>query len=347
VLRYREPDLKAAKEYAQNLTEEYTGVPVEVQQALQDKGLELSDFVKLGPVERRLLLSDDYARKYWGLAQGLAPPSHTSILTPYRQFQRKRSEIMERARERGFPSPRTGKPWRFSYLQLEQMVKDGELSLTDYQKQYGYTRDTAYNQIDALYEVYPGIPKTLEERREFFERVGRTIDIDPFDAILEEYYNIRPEWTTDPLTGREQYDWTTYYHKIRILREALPPNVRETLEEYLRMEATPLQRLRVEASQQFLQAYQRRYDKVLELFDEDDRATIRLWLQADGERRAHLRQENKEVIGEYEQRIETFGRRLRMTDPEMDAHLVFWEDVSGTLTPQAEGILAELRKRFT
>jgi hypothetical protein len=209
------------------------------------------------------------------------------------------------------------------------------------------TQQQAIIRSQALGEInyYKDVPKTRNQREDFFIRFD--IPLPTYSAgqeLLWAYYDIQPELEPDE-TGILRVNWEKYFLQIDNLLGSMLPTERDRLLARIQVDWSDSQRLRWSDSNDYLRAYKNVAKVVKAEFTPEEQMVIEKFLQSDAPERERLRSiesDEGKLISTYERNTRNFRTNLRLTQPMLDAKLLFWNEVQKPLTAKARELANEL-----
>ena len=355
-LRFRPQDLTQFYEDSASLIEKMTGVPVDVQQTIRNHqavtGDRLQDIYPLNPLQQNILYELEGFEQWGGRITPLLPTSQQDVSNKIASYWADVERIHEAAYEKGFFGVE-GEETLPSLTTLNTQFVNGEISPAEWLSVSGSILSRTADSIEDLStsELYTDVPKTLEERIAYFEKLFGSVPIyHPAKELMWMYYQLQPELAYDEETGTYQRDFDTYYAHVDAMVEALPEDQRDEFLVTIQYNWTPTQKLYWWISREYLRPYRNVRQLVLTGFTPEEQAIIERWYVAPtGEKQViqeqiHAETGNK-LVSEYTSRLTTARKNLRLIDPELDAWVCFWKDLK-PLTPQAVDIFNDLRSKY-
>jgi len=366
---FRPEERKQAYEASSAFVEEVTGIPPELQdEAMRQYGVtgkRLSDVYPLPPFDKYMLQEVEKIRRFAGstYTTPLMPSGWQKQRIRTGQYWSETEDIWDTARHTGWVEEGI-----MSLDYLEQafttgVMVEGQLvamSASDWRTETGRTLEYASTAAERLsnteyykynMETHDGVPKTMEERADYYEVHGIPMPTyHPLQELLYAYYDLTPELEYNPETGAMERDFDSYYAMTNALIESVPEPARGQFMERLMAEWTPMRKLQWNINRELFQPYRVVREIVIDTFEEDEQSVIRQYARATDPKRDELREvetaEGEKVISQYTSKLSTARRNARLASPELDAWLLFFGRTSTVLTPEAERIYLSLLEQY-
>jgi hypothetical protein len=357
VFRFRPEERRLAEQHLAQLYQEMTGVSPAEQKRIRNlsaqTGQRFEDMFQLG-VDQKLLLQQTEAYQRWGkMSTPLLPTITQREVTRINQYWEEVDRIRARARTEGWRDD-SGKLVQMSINQLDTEFMSGNISAEDYRKQVAEAQSRAVKEQEALKNshYFKGVPITLEERMEFYNKhkVMQPV-FHPSDELFQMYYDIKPELSYDEDTNTWGYDFDKYFAKVQLLMESLPDFAKQDFLSKIHNEWTPLQNLYYSDSTQYFASYRNLRNLVLAQYTPEEQSLINQYYRADRPVQDAIRKEvmagnpEQKLLADFEKKLRTARENLRIADPVLDAKLSFWKGMK-PLTPAAEQELKRLNKQY-
>jgi len=355
-LRFRPEDLNQWYEDSASLIEKMTGIPVDVQETIREHqavtGDRLQDIYPLSPLEQKILYELEGYDRWAGRITPLLPSAQQDMANKISSYWDDVGGIHDAAYEKGFFGVE-GKETLPSLATLNTQFVNGEISPSEWLSMSGGILSRVADSIEDLSgsALYADVPKTVEERIAYFEKLYGSVPVyHPAKELLWMYYQLQPEMAYDEDAGTYQRDFDSYYAHIDHMVEALPEDQQEEFLATIQYNWTPTQKLYWWVSREYLRPYRNVRQLVLTDFSPEEQAIIERWYVAPTGEKQALQEEihavtGNKLISEFQSRLTTARKNLRLIDPELDAWVCFWKDLK-PLSPQAEVIFADLRSKY-
>lgn len=358
LFRFRPEEMTIAYDASKKGFAELTGVSVEDQEKMQRRfsvtGTRASDVFPLDPLDQYVMreVLEKYDNWLSSNIAPLLPSTQGDIAFKTTSFFNEQTKIWEAARTDGFweLNEDTGQ-LELRYKSLDQLQIEwasGKISVREWESAVQATQSQGAIRSQALGEInyYKDVPKTRTQREDFFIRFD--IPIPTYSAgqeLLWAYYDIRPKLELNE-DGVMRVNWERYFMEIDVLLESMLPTERDRLLARIQADWTDSQRLRWADSRDYLRAYKNVSRVVKAEFTPDEQIIIEKFLRSDSPERERIRKEveteDGKLIVTYESHTQNFRRNLRLTNPMLDAKLLFWDEVQKPLTLKARELANEL-----
>ena len=198
---------------------------------------------------------------------------------------------------------------------------------------------------------YPDVPKTLDEREERYKERGLIAPTySPDQELMYMYFDIRPElkWNWD--AGRETYDYDSYFAKIDALIETLQEPFRSRFLERVQYDWNGMEKLYWQISRDYLRPYRNVRNAVFSGYSPEEQYALRRFEVARGAERealrALIRPDGKKLISSFSAETREVRRRMRYTDPTLDAWLYFFGKTDTFQTEQSKGMYQNFETQY-
>lgn len=357
ILRFRPKERQEADQAIAQLYQEITGLNPAQQRKIKNwsaiTGHTVQDIYPLSPTQRKLISGMEQVQKWSSLNTPLLPTIVQREQTRINEYWNEVETIWESARTEGFRD-REGKLVQPSIQELDTQFQSGKLNGPDYRSKVAQTIQKAVQQSEALANsaYFKQVPLTFEEQVAWAERHKTVMPNDsPSALFIRKYYTIKPELKWDDETGTYEQDFDTYFRQIQILRESMPADIREELDERLEADWTPLQKLYYQVSTNFFAPYRNIRSFLLETYPPEAQAIINEYYRADRPKQDELRKETvendpkKKIVADFQGKLTLARENMRLLDPTLDAWLSFWKNTK-TLQPKSTQLLEQLNRQY-
>jgi len=349
VLRMQPKTLILAQQEVRELIEDWTGVSVERQEALNRRGMRYNDFIrKYLTLEQMEILNNLDAFKIWaGKVIPLLPSLEGRERVIHYEFWDSVVRSREDAAGLGIFHPETGEQISKGMEQIDadfRLTGNSTVWKSDLGDIQGALND--FRNILSTLPQYKDIPITREQREAVWAETGiHPLAWSPEEEILFSYYEVQVKEVTrfNEDVGRyEKYlDWDTFWAQ----RETILSMVKErNYEFYLRLinkidkNLTELGRVFRQYSREWKTPYRGITQIVLETFTDEERSIIRSYRSATLEEQNRLRElknDQGKIISTYDAKLTGTRKRWREVNPEGEAWMLFFGDVSTATTDEA------------
>lgn len=357
--RLRPLERRQFQEDSRKLIAELSGISVATQLEMKRAGMWLEDYMPMHPQHAELLRELDGWSRWGGMTTHLRETMTGSAQAIWRRFwgnyteERERNQLTQLDYDRrlalqwlGLPDPEgkvTIDVWDFNRRKLGEANRaffDATRSVSKY-----------YNPVSGKLEL---IPVSLEERTRAAEQMGYDAPIlHAVEELQAELFKLDPEdfLGPDPETKIERIDWDAYYDWQEAVLDAARPDLRKEVEDWLSKSLTPFEKLRREDWKQWVVSYRGYRTTVMRRFTEEEQITIKEYLQSSDTHdlvrlRAVERADGSKLISQYTSQVTKVRQDVRTVDPEMDAILNVWGEVSSFMTTEAEQRYHEIREKY-
>lgn len=205
-------------------------------------------------------------------------------------------------------------------------------------------------------EMFAGLPLTFEERVAFAQEHNTLPPIrGPLEEAVSLYFEFEPEdfeFFNDD-TGFFQIDWVGYFAYQKAVEQGLPESNQGEFKQRVSRWDTELDAIRRSDYDEYIKPYKAIFGIVLQSFPEEQQATIKRFYATDSsDEREQLRtvqlSEGSEdtLIADFQRQSNELKRVVRRVDPEMDARLTLWGEVTTPVTEEAKDIQRKLWARY-
>lgn len=355
LFRIRPPEYTQFRKDGQALIEDMTGVPVDVQEAIQRRyavtGKRLSDYYKLDSLQQKILYEMDAYQRWQGVTTALYPSTWQMEDVLLRDYYEKVEQLYDDYRSVGI-FDEEGKQLAIGITELTQQWVDGVIG----PDQWITARAELLTQASAaVREIgkrdYPDVPKTLDERAARYEERGIPAPTySPDQELMYMYFDIRPELAYNWESGRMEYDYDTYFAKIDAILETLSGEFSQRLLDRIQYSWNGIEKLYWSISREFLRPYRMVRSVVMEQYTDEQVQQIRRFEVARGEEREALKEiigpEGEKLISHFQSTVREARLRLRYIDPELDAWCYFFGITDKLITAQGQEVYDGLTKRY-
>lgn len=216
-------------------------------------------------------------------------------------------------------------------------------------------------------ELNEEIPKLIETRRKEPQFVDVPIELDerikwaekhntlppilhPEEELIQQLFKFSPEdfRVFDPNVEAFVTDWNGFFKWRNVIENALPEPYRTNWLNKIRQWDTPLETIRRDDYENYIQPYRNLFDFILQDLPGDEQRIIKIfYFTDDADEEAAMREqvdsEGNKIVSKFNTILKEAREAMRILDPELDARLVFWNEVSQPKTDRAREIWRELR----
>lgn len=345
LFRYDPEDKRRLNAAVREVLAKAYGVRPELIDAVRRSGQRIEDILgPLPPETHASLVALDGYERYTGSSVVLGPSAMTDRILLQREFwdlvqtEKRRQRDVLREQEQRL------KAREITFTQWKQANLESNRALTIYiQQLHG----------DELNPTkYTGVPVTLEERVAFAEKYKVLQPVlHPLEEIRTAYFSHPVEEKLNPETGLYGPDWDGFFTYRDMTEMALPDDILQRLKQLNQADDTTLQRHQYEINKQYFHPYYKLYDAVLAEFPVGEQTLIKRYSAikdiSERDRLAQTVSQAPESAGRttvslFNDRLRTARENMREADPELDAWLAVYEEVTSTRSPEA----AELYKTY-
>ena len=359
MLRIRPKEYDEVKREMRLAIQDATGVPVKVQVQIDRMsavtGKRFSDIYKLDIRQQKLLYSFESFRRWRGVTEPLLPASQQLLDIRIAEYYESIDELHKQARYEGFyegegtnrkllvPSiAELNRQWVSKEIGPDQWLSGRERIVSQLQASVRDLGNTP---------AYKDVPKTLSEREEWLKTKGIiTTAYSPDQELLQYYYDMKPDYSYNWDSGRNELDFETYFAKVDILLDSLDATHRDLFLQRIQSEWTPLERLYWQTSREYLRPYRQVREGNLARYTPDQQRLIRRFEVARGTERddimATLIPTGEKLISNFQSTLTDARQNMRTLDPELDAWLYFWGKTDKLLTLKAQELSQELERTY-
>jgi len=365
----RPEERKEAYEASAQMIEEFTGIPKDLQEEAMRHyaitGKRLSDIYPLDPFQSYIFREVEKINRFTlsTYTAPLQPSGWQKQLVRTGQYWDEVERIWDGARHTGWPEEGIMSLDYLDQAFTTGVIEEGQrvvMNAADYRREVGRTLEYASTAVGRMaqseyykydIETHDGVPKTLEERADYYEYHGIPMPTyHPLQELLYSYYDLTPELRLDPETGAMERDFDTYYAMTSALIESIPEDARGPFMDRLTAEWSPMRKLQWAVSRDFFQPYRAIREAIIGQRSPEEQDIIRRYARADEPERDALRaqvdEQGLKIIAQYEDDLSTARRNIRLATPQLDAWLLFWGYTGTTLTPTAQQIYEELLANY-
>jgi hypothetical protein len=349
MIRYKPEKLRAVQDAATRLTEEMTGISPEVQEYIRQHsgitGKNLAYYMPLDPLQQKILYEASGLRDWARTSNPLLPPEQQEAMNRIVLYQADCTDIRDQATTTGykdFPSFEGMDKMLTNYFRSiydPSVDKSQTMTPERWIASTGELKGALVAAYDAIGEssFYKNVPRTLEERLAMYKKYGITLVFHPTQELLWEFNEIKPEMTEDPDFGWST-DWTTYFRKKEAILAAIDDEDKPRFIENMQMNWTPMYKLFWNVNRNYLKKYKMVREIVLNEYSPEEQSIIkRIAVAPLAEREAlmaTLDESGKKLYNQFNTKIMTVRRNLRLLDPQLDAWLLIWGVVDSPATEQ-------------
>ena len=290
---------------------------------------------------------DGYER-FTGSSVVLGPSELTEIILLHREFWDLVADEKRQLRD--------------DLISVERRVADGTATIDDWKRAETESQRTLGIFIAGLKGTpenptkYSSVPLSLEERRAFVEAHNV---LQPTLSSLEEIRNL---WFSHPLTDALNYDtglygpdYDTFYSYRDALEMALPDDILQRLIRLNTNDDTKLQQHKQAIYKQYFRPYYKLFNAVIADFSPEEQALIKRHRRiTDLDERNTIEQrvtnvkdaEGQQLISVFTDRLRTAHDNLREADPELDAWLAVYGEVTAIRSPQANVLYQQYKQEM-
>lgn len=338
LFRMRSDEQYQMYQNAAKAIEEITGYTPDQQDWLRDHGYRLWDMVGgLSPTEQQVLEELNYF-KWAGSTRPLLPGRQQEVLNQIelawddvRRYTESNLEVK---------------------LQLQRDFMNGLIGPRDYTGQLTslYIKQREY--ITRKVEENPLMD--LDNRKDYYKEYNIPQPVlHPMEEMLNLYFNIELEETTDPETGEKINDWDKFWAMRDAIEVAIPDNMRQEWTDYISRNSTRAEELRRLVNDRYTKRYNDVWQAVIETYNANEQSLIKeyLYLERTGQKldRQQAIQDittasGNKLVSDFRSNVTEARKALRYANPHLDAWLFYWGRTSSFLTPQAEVIYGQIAR---
>ena len=336
--------------------EEATGVSVDIQDKI-DKlypttGKRFADYYHLDILQQKLLYQSENLRRWQGVTTGLQPASQQMLEVRIQEYYSDVEKLYDAARTTG-TYDKQGNQTAPSIEELNRQFVANIISPDQWKSGRSDILSKLAEAVRILGEStpYSDVPKTLEERAQYLADKGiLTPTYGPDQELLYYYYDLKPEYKWNPDTGRNEYDFDTYYAHIDILLESLDTEHRQRLVDRIQINWTPLEKLYWQVSREYFRPYNNIRNIILTQYSPEQQTAINRFSSASGIEREDLLAlpglKGENLISGYQRQVREAHLRLRAADPTLDAWANFFGVTSTFISNEAKEIYTNLTSQY-
>ncbi|MDD4985596.1 MAG: hypothetical protein PHQ43_07390, partial [Dehalococcoidales bacterium] len=355
IFRLRPPEYTQMLKDQQELIAKMTGVPVEVQERINQfypaTGKRFSDYYKLDPLQQKIVYSNEQYKRWRGVTTSLYPSSWQDLDVRIQNYYDAIEKLSEEYRHTGVFDEQ-GNKTSDSIDELTTQMIAGQISPSQWTDARASLLDkisTAQSEIGK--RDYPDVPKTLDEREKVLRDRGQVVPTRSWpEELMRLYYDIKPEKRFNIDSGRDEYDFDAYYANIDALLESLPNEFSQRLLERIQFDWNPMEKLYWQVSRDYFRSYNAVRSLVLQEYTDEQRHTIRRFEVARGQERATLQSaigpDGQKLISGFQSKVALARKRMRYIDQTTDAWLYFFGKTDTVQTEQAKQQYESLVKQY-
>lgn len=336
---------------------EMTGVDIATQKQIAQMypytGKRFSDYFPLDSLQQKFLYENEVFKYFAGVTAPLLPAKQAAQQQAITNYYNEVDELYNTIRYQGNDQ-------QDSIVDLNEAFIKGLTGavggITPSQWRAGVSSAKSYMFISSQAlgnsNVYKDVPKTLEERIAYYQEKGEPVPtFSPDQEILNVYYSLQPEEKVNPETGLKELDFDTYFQRIEWMLDLLDPNYRQRLLDRIQYSWTPLEKLYWKVNKEQLRPYSNIRNVVYDSLSKDEQTVIDRYTSGipDPERSELLaveRPDGTKLISWFNSQVSSLRKQLRVTDPELDAWLVFFGTTDIVLTDRAKEVLSQLKSTY-
>ena len=356
-IRMRSEKQAEAYEAMNKFREEVTGVPIELQEWINETrgvtGKSFQDYFPLDPLQQSILNEMDAIKIWSGTSAPLQPSGLQQEMFNIQEYWDERGKIRLQALD-GFY--KDGKLVREGRRALENRVKkwyrgeEGGISIDQYKTEMANLNKYISGQVEAMdmQDRFREVPRTLEDRKLWAEKHGNIQPVwHPAKELLWLYYELEPKQVWDEESQTMEWDYDSYYGTIDYIIAAIPEPYRTEFKKTITREMTDLQKLNWDISSRYLAGYRAMREAELERYEPDQRAVIQRFYRANAVERDELREvkidEEHKLISTFNRNLTTARKNVRLLHPELNAWITFFNTNVDLLTDTSEKIYKKLQ----
>lgn len=360
LFRWRTDEQYQMYEKASEVIEQITGYSPEQQDWLREHNYRLWDMVGgMSEAEQAMLEELDYYR-WIGQVRPLLPG--------------KQQEILNRLEVSWNDVEKYGDYILQQKLQLQRDFLNGVVGSTDYNEallsMYDDQRQYLLDKMEAeLTEPLPdGLTKaereefiethslmTLEGRKDYYTtfNVPQPV-LHPMRELINLYFSIKLEETTDPETGEKMMDWDNFWAQRMAVEQSILEEYKQEWEDFLARNSTRMEETRREVYTQYFRTYNGLWDEILSTYDDEEQRLINeyLYLERTNQNMARMEEIKSTIssktgnllISSFRSELSDARKALRYENPHLDAWLYYWGKTSSFVAPGAEEVYRRIAK---
>ena len=355
VFRVRPQEYTQMQTDMKQIIADMTGIPIRVQEAISRRypvtGKRLTDYYDLNILEQKMIYEQEAYERFKGMTTPLYPSGWQELDVRISNYYSFVDKLFKDIRHVGLYD-RDGVQTDPSIIQLNEQMVNRDISPEQWKNIRGdiMTKAAAITQRVSV-EEYPDVPLSLDEREAYYiERNIIPPTRGPSQELLYMYYELQPEKRYDWESGKDEWDFDTYYGQVDALIESLDEKERQTFLARIQYEWTPMEKLYWTVSREYLKPYRLMRNMVSQQYSEDERRNIRRFESARGEERARIQAlpgpGGQKLISGYQAALRDARQKLRLAQPELDAWLYFWGATDTFLTAESEELYNENTAKY-
>lgn len=349
LFRFRPEELNQLNRETTDLIAEITGISPAMQEEYKRQGVSIYEAVAMPPKYRDLLRQLEHYQNFSRWTTPLLPSEQQQELAVYNEYWDEYRDARERIMTEGLVDP-SGRKRFLSIDEMTQEFLNNRMNGKQWSTQQGELLGAFHNHMLQLQssDRYKNLPFTDEEREEFYRKLGRVPPpVHPLQEMLNLYYDIVPELQMDPETGQYEYDFNTYYIRVRHWERAIPEQYRDEIDEQLNKYRNPLQIFYRDSMMDYFRPYTEVRQFLIESLPEESRqVAVQYYSSSSVEERDALRELTDErglsIINQLETDVRVSRQNMRLANAVLDARLLFFGRTTDTLTDTAKELYIEL-----
>jgi hypothetical protein len=357
VFRLKPEEYKQAQQELMLAIQDATGVSVKIQEQINRNypvtGKRFSDiYPAMDTATRKLVYMSESYRRWRGVSTPLMPSSYQDMEVKISNYYDEVNTISDNARHLGILDSNGNLAYE-SIDTINQQFISGIINASQWKSARDSILTQVQSQISALAnsETYKDVPKTLDEKAVWAATKGSApYTLSPEDELLNYYYSLQPELKWNDESGKNEYDYDTYYAYVDNLLNSLTTEVKDRLLSSIQLKWTYLEKLYWKVSREFIKPYRRIRDIVLSEYTSEEQYLINSYGSADVERRNELElladSKGEALISGFNSKVRQARINYRRLDPELDAWLNFFGSTDSFITQQAQDIYATLKSQY-
>ena len=364
VFRLRPKALIKAQDAYKSLISEWTGYTVAQLDGMSKQGIRYNDHIRgLLSLEQQRQLNHMDAFLIWaGRTQPLLPSLDNAERSRHVEFFSVLDRMDLDAKEVGVYAP-NAEPGDDPIV--ESLVSiDDRFILTGDGKEF-QTRHAAHVQGKSQFKTllhtlpqYKDIPISKEDRIAYWEDKGvMPLSFSPEEELLHEYYDIelKDVLQFNEATGiwESGKDWDTFFAQRLAIEQILrkeAPDLFKRIQQHMDNNLTPLSQAFRNYQRESKSPYRGLNQLVLNALSEEERVVIKMYHNADTERRVEIRErtdsKGRKIISNYEGLLRDARKRWRIINPDLEAQMLFWGDITTPQTQEAWDKYLEMKRSW-
>ena len=311
-----------------------TGVPIALVEDMRRFGIRFEDiFGALSPETQKRLNGLERYQRFAGGSIALLPSEEGKTQALSQEFWATVENTNEEART--------------VLLAVEQDFLRGRQTFRQWEDALVVYINSGSNVIESLKatQKFKDVPVTQDERLQLAQERGIKIFFHPLTELRTLYFERELEKIYDEDTGQVVFDFDGLFLYRDVITQSLPDKDAEDFQDFRRRNDTPLTALRFDISQTLFRPYKNLRDITLASFEPEEQLLIREFLakvkllggsdRADEIKNMSFGDGDTSIITEYNNRVRTSRKNLRIVDPELDAWLNVFGEVNSFQTAAA------------